>query len=132
MIKFNAKLIQIVNSGWHHFTFEHPLIFSRKLINFEWDIKHDHNIFMKQLFNFFKRNKSAENGVKTMPEISDLEGVALKEGDLVEVLRYEMGTCKIIIEDGKYFYESITTGEKVSWAKMIDAATNFQKVRKIK
>ncbi|MCU0392845.1 MAG: hypothetical protein MUE81_17185 [Thermoflexibacter sp.] len=87
---------------------------------------------MKQLFNFFKRNKSAENGVKTMPEISDLEGVALKEGDLVEVLRYEMGTCKIIIEDGKYFYESITTGEKVSWAKMIDAATNFQKVRKIK
>ncbi|TAH19491.1 MAG: hypothetical protein EAZ08_08355 [Cytophagales bacterium] len=81
------------------------------------------------MFNFFRKKK--ENGVKPMPEISDLEGIALKEGDLVDALRYDLGRCKIVIEDKKYFYESLTTGEKVSWAKMIDAATNFQKVRKV-
>lgn len=82
------------------------------------------------MFNFFK--KKQENGVKPMPEISDLEGMPLKEGDIVDALRYELGRCKIIIEDKKYFYESLATGEKVSWARMVDATTNFQKVRKVK
>lgn len=82
------------------------------------------------MFNFFKKKK--ENGVKPMPEISDLEGMTLKEGDIVDALRYELGRCKIIVEDKKYFYESLATGERVSWTRMIDAATNFQKVRKVK
>jgi hypothetical protein len=84
------------------------------------------------MFNFFKKKKKEENGVKPMPELSDLDGMTLKEGDLVDALRYDLGRCKIIIEEKKYLYESLATGEKVSWAKMIDAATNFQKVRKVK
>ena len=84
------------------------------------------------MFGFFKKKKKDENGVKPLPELSDLEGIALKEGDIVEALRYDLGQCKLIVEDKKYYYESIATGERVSWARMIDAATNFQKVRKIK
>ncbi len=84
------------------------------------------------MFNFFKKTKKSENGVKPMPELSDLDGMTLQEGDVVEALRYELGRCKIVIEDHQYFYESLFTGTRVSWTKMIDASTNFQKVRKVK
>ncbi|UCG26887.1 MAG: hypothetical protein JSV24_07865, partial [Bacteroidales bacterium] len=55
----------------------------------------------------------------------------LKEGDIVESLRYEMGRCKILVTEEGYIYESLDTGKRVSWAKMIDATTENQKVRKI-
>ena len=43
-----------------------------------------------------------------------------------------MGKCKIIKkEDGHYYYESLETGDQVIWVKMIDAATDLQKVKKI-
>ncbi len=81
------------------------------------------------MFGFFKKKKKEE---KPQPTLTDLNNIPLQEGDVVEVLRYEMGKCKIIKkEDGHYYYESIETGKQVIWVKMIDAATDLQKVKKI-
>ena len=82
------------------------------------------------MLNFFKRkknNKQPSNPVQMV----DLEGKPLKAGDIVESLRYEMGTCKIVEGEKGLEYESMETGKKVHFVKMIDAATSFQKVRKI-
>lgn len=80
------------------------------------------------MFGFFKRNKSKKIA---MPELVDLNNNTLQEGDLVKALRYDLGVCKVLILDGKYIYESESSGEKVSWVKMIDASTDRQKVEKI-
>jgi hypothetical protein len=61
----------------------------------------------------------------------DLEGQPLKEGDTVLSLRYELGECRILNTESGMVYESLTSGEQVSYAKMIDAATGHQKVRKL-
>jgi len=61
----------------------------------------------------------------------DFDGQPLKEGDMVMSLRYDLGECRIIMTETGYAYESIKTGEKVSYAKMIDAGTGYQKVRKL-
>lgn len=83
------------------------------------------------MFGFFKKNKKEPE--KPEPTLTDLNQIPLQEGDLVEALRYELGKCKIIKkEDGHYYYESIETGDQVIWVKMIDAATDLQKVKKIK
>ena len=80
------------------------------------------------MFQLFKRNSSKK---KRQPKLADLDGNPLKEGDVVESLRYEMGKCKILVAEDGYVYESLDTGKRVSWAKMIDATTENQKVRKI-
>ena len=46
-------------------------------------------------------------------------------------LRYDMGESRIIRTESGLAYESLATGEQVPWAKMIDAATGYQKVRKL-
>jgi hypothetical protein len=46
-------------------------------------------------------------------------------------MRYEMGECILLEGENGYEYESVKTKQKVSYAKMIDAATSFQKVRKL-
>jgi hypothetical protein len=61
----------------------------------------------------------------------DFEGQALKAGDTVMSLRYELGECRIIETDEGLAYESLASGEKVSYVRMIDAATGYQKVRKL-
>jgi hypothetical protein len=61
----------------------------------------------------------------------DLEGQPLKEGDTVLSLRYELGECRILNTESGMVYESLASGEQVSYAKMIDAATGYQKVRKL-
>ena len=61
----------------------------------------------------------------------DLEGQPLKEGDTVLSLRYDLGECRILNSEKGIVYESLSSGEKVSYVKMIDAATGYQKVRKI-
>ncbi|GAJ22064.1 unnamed protein product, partial [marine sediment metagenome] len=38
----------------------------------------------------------------------------------------------VFFTDEGYVYESLETGKRVNWAKMIDASTENQKVRKIK
>ena len=64
-------------------------------------------------------------------QLNDLNGNPLFEGDKVESLRYELGICKLIKSENGFEYESESTGQKVSYAKMIDAATTFQKVKKL-
>ena len=75
-------------------------------------------------FNLFnKKNKKKQ--------LQDLNGAPLFSGDKVDCLRYEMGESIFIEDENGFEYESIKTGQKVSYAKMIDAATSFQKVRKL-
>ena len=79
------------------------------------------------MFNFLKKSKKKSKN----PYMVDLEGRPLQEGDEVESLRYDLGKCVLIKEEETFYYESLETGEKISWIKMIDAATEFQKVRKL-
>jgi hypothetical protein len=65
------------------------------------------------------------------PLMLDLDGKPLQEGDFVESLRYELGKCQIIKKGESFEYDSLETGKSVSWARMIDAATKHQKVRKL-
>ncbi|EAY31403.1 hypothetical protein [Microscilla marina] len=77
---------------------------------------------------FFKKKKTKK---KESPPLVDLEQRPLQEGDIVEALRYDLGEAKIIIAEDNLYYESLATGKRVIWVKMIDAATQFQKVRKL-
>ena len=79
------------------------------------------------MFGLFKKKKQ-EPG---LPVLKDLENTPLTEGDFVEALLYDLGKCKLLVIDNSYVYESVATGEKVSWLKMIDASTENQKVKKI-
>ena len=60
----------------------------------------------------------------------DLDGQPLKTGDIVLSLRYDLGECRIIDTENGQAYESLESGEKVSYIRMIDAASGYQKVRK--
>ena len=79
--------------------------------------------------NFFK--KKEQNKKKSAPPLVDLEQRPLQAGDIVDALRYELGESKIIWHEDNLYYESLATGKRVIWVKMIDAATQFQKVKKI-
>ena len=75
-------------------------------------------------FNLFKKKNKKR-------QLQDLNGAPLFVGDKVECLRYEMGESILLEGENGFEYESIITKQKVSFAKMIDAATSFQKVRKL-
>ena len=81
------------------------------------------------MVSLFKRKSSGLK--KSSLQFMDLEGQPLKEGDVVLSLRYDLGECRIVKTGEGMIYESLKTGEQVSWAKMIDAATGYQKVRKL-
>ena len=74
----------------------------------------------------FKRKKG-----KSKIQFNDLEGQALKAGDHVMSHRYDMGECRIVETETGLAYESLATGQQVSYAKMIDAATGYQKVKRL-
>ncbi|OFX83342.1 MAG: hypothetical protein A2W99_11960 [Bacteroidetes bacterium GWF2_33_16] len=76
------------------------------------------------VFNLFKKKKKKV-------QLKDLNGNPLQVGDKVESLRYDLGISTLIETENGFEYESEATGQKVSYARMIDAATTFQKVRKI-
>ncbi len=78
------------------------------------------------MFGLFKKKKKE----KQAPQLLDINGELLIEGDKVEVLRYELGECTLTLDGVHYYYESVS-GEKISYAKMIDASTEQQKVRKL-
>ncbi len=81
------------------------------------------------MFNFFKGKRKEKKD--QLPSLSDLNNQPLQEGDLVLSLRYDLGKCRLIVQNESYAYESLDSGETVSWVKMIDAATENQKVKKI-
>lgn len=80
------------------------------------------------MFSFFKKKSG---GKKKLPSLTDLNDNPLKEGDIVLSHRYELGECRIINTENGIEYESIASGKRVSWLRMIDAATEKQKVDKI-
>lgn len=73
------------------------------------------------MFELFKRKRKEI-------ALNDLEGNPIKDGDIVKSLRYELGDCRLVKTESGFEYQSLSTGEKVSWLKMIDAATERQKV----
>ncbi len=75
-------------------------------------------------FNIFKKKHRKK-------QLQDIHGNPLHIGDKVDCLRYEMGESILLEGENGYEYESIKTKQKVSYAKMIDAATSFQKVKKL-
>ena len=83
------------------------------------------------MLNFFKRKKNHKQDTKSTLQMVDLDGMPLKEGDFVMSMRYNLGKCQIVQGEKGLEYESLETGERVHYARMIDAATSFQKVRKI-
>ena len=76
------------------------------------------------MFGIFKKKPQE----KHPPSLLDLNGNPIVEGATVKALRYELGECDVILEGLEYFYVSKTSGEKVSYARMIDAITENQKV----
>lgn len=81
------------------------------------------------MFSFFK-NSFFKKGEKSL-QLMDINGQPLTSGDRVESLRYELGACMFHQEGEELFYLSEKSGEKVSYTKMIDASTSFQKVKKL-
>lgn len=71
----------------------------------------------------------SRNSGKGKLKFADLEGQPLKEGDTVMSLRYNLGECRIINTEEGMVYESLSSGETVNYARMIDAATGYQKVK---
>ncbi len=80
------------------------------------------------MFQFFKKRNG---GARGRLEMKGLDGRELINGDVVEALRYELGVCRILTNDSGFVYESIESNRQVSWTKMVDATTKFQKVRKL-
>ena len=88
-------------------------------------------LYFYEMLKWFKGGKTKDPGKSVL--IEDLNGNSLASGDTVESLRYDLGICDIDIIDGELFYISRKDGQKVSYVKMIDAASKRQKViKKIK
>ena len=75
------------------------------------------------MFGIFKKKKKEL-------VLFDLEGNPLADGDIVLSLRYEMGDCKLVKTENGFEYHSLEGDARMTWLKMIDAATERQKVRK--
>lgn len=83
------------------------------------------------MFRFFRKNSNGKSNQSPSLQLVDIDGSPLTVGDLVMSLRYELGTCRLIEADQGYAYESVQSGQQVSYLRMVDAATTYQKVRKI-
>ncbi len=79
------------------------------------------------MFGLFKKKKEELPNVQFV----DLDGNKLKTGDIVMSQRYDLGKCVIVQDDKGFLYESLQTQKRVSWALMVDAATERQKVNKL-
>ena len=78
------------------------------------------------MFKLFRKNGSKKSELN----FADIDGIPLKEGDTVECLRYDLGKCRIVKTEKGLAYQSLKTGKTVHWARMVDATTKNQKVRK--
>jgi hypothetical protein len=74
----------------------------------------------------FKRKKRIHDN-----SFYDLNNNLLHDGDIVRSDRYNLGECRIIVDDGDLKYLSLETGDLVHWTRMIDAITGRQKVYKV-
>jgi len=83
------------------------------------------------MFRFFRQNSNGKPQRSPGLQLVDIDGTPLTVGDLVMSLRYELGTCRLIEAEQGYAYESVQSGQQVSYLRMVDAATTYQKVRKI-
>jgi len=90
------------------------------------------------MFNFFRKNSNGQhkssdkkNAKKDAIQMADIDGQPLAVGDKVESLRYDLGICEVVEGEIGFDYVSVETGERVSFTRMVDAATSYQKVRKI-
>ncbi len=79
------------------------------------------------MFKLFKKKPATPQ----IPQISDINGNPLEAGDKVMSQRYELGECEIELDDLHFYYVSVESGQKVSFTKMVDAITGFQKVTKL-
>ena len=78
------------------------------------------------MFKLFKKNNSPKFNLN----FADIDGLPLEEGDIVNSLRYDLGRCRIIKTEEGLAYESLENGKIIHWARMIDATTRNQKVKK--
>ncbi|MEM9325464.1 MAG: hypothetical protein AAGA85_07405 [Bacteroidota bacterium] len=78
------------------------------------------------MFSIFRKKKEED----AIPQLLDLHGQPIEAGDVVTSLRYDLGDCTLELEETQYFYRSITSGQRVSYVKMVDAVTGHQKVLK--
>lgn len=88
------------------------------------NIKIDHTPSM--LKSLFKKKPKE----KQPPTLQDLDGNPIQPGDRIESFRYDLGECTVELDGLEYFYQSIEKEDRVSYTRMIDAITGFQKVRK--
>ena len=79
------------------------------------------------MFGLFKKKPKE----KKAPQLFDLKGNPLEDGDMVLAHRYELGKSQIIMEELHFYYESVKTKKKVSYTRMVDAITGHQKVDKL-
>ncbi|MEP1093855.1 MAG: hypothetical protein ABJG78_02030 [Cyclobacteriaceae bacterium] len=79
------------------------------------------------MLRFFKKKPKE----KLPPELLDVDGNPINEGDEVISQRYDLGKCTVTLEGLQYFYVSQESGQKISYVKMIDAITENQKVKKV-
>ena len=68
---------------------------------------------------------------KRRQKLFDIDGQELKTGDKVMALRYDMGICTLLTTGKGWVYKSDETGQEMSFARMFDAYTKRQKVRKL-
>lgn len=79
------------------------------------------------MLNFFKKKPKE----KQPPQLLDLGGIPILEGDEVVSHRYELGNCTVVLEGLEYFYISKQSKDKISYTRMVDAVTGNQKVSKV-
>lgn len=65
------------------------------------------------------------------PQLLDINGNPIMEGDRVESKRYELGECTVELEGLEFFYKSVEKDVRVSYTRMVDAITGHQKVLKL-
>ncbi|MEQ9423984.1 MAG: hypothetical protein RJQ09_06175 [Cyclobacteriaceae bacterium] len=79
------------------------------------------------MFGLFKKKKKE----KPLPPIVDMDQNPLKVGDMVMSHRYDLGLCQVIENETGIAYQAIESGKVEPWTRMIDASTEFQKVKKV-
>jgi hypothetical protein len=82
------------------------------------------------MLNFFRKKGKSDKSSNL--RMADLDQNPLQPGDMVDALRYDLGKSMVIETDKGLAYESVETGKVVTWHLMVDAATELQKVKKIK